>query len=110
MIRKKRKCNITLIEIMIVILLIGLIGGVLAYNLKGSLKEGQKFKSEQGAKRVKNILMLEAIKRGKSLPTIANEWETVIRESNLIENAEELIRGYKVDFDQAKDDLSVTSQ
>ena len=44
--RKKRA--ITLLEIMIVILLIGLIGGVVSYNLKGTLDKGKAFAAVLG--------------------------------------------------------------
>lgn len=44
---------------MIVILLIGLISGVVSYNLKGTLDKGKAFRSEQGAKRLADILNLE---------------------------------------------------
>ena len=49
--RKKRA--ITLLEIMIVILLIGLIGGVVSYNLKGTLDKGKAFASKEGAKKTR---------------------------------------------------------
>jgi general secretion pathway protein G len=55
--RKKRA--ITLLEIMIVILLIGLIGGVVSYNLKGTLDKGKAFASKEGAKKLEDILNLE---------------------------------------------------
>jgi general secretion pathway protein G len=55
--RKKRA--ITLLEIMIVILLIGLIGGVVSYNLKGTLDKGKAFSSREGAKKLEDILNLE---------------------------------------------------
>ncbi len=55
--RKKRA--ITLLEIMIVILLIGLIGGVVSYNLKGTLDKGKAFASNEGAKKLEDILNLE---------------------------------------------------
>lgn len=62
--RSKRKRHpITLLEVMIVILLIGLIGGVLSYNLKGTLDRGKVFRSEEGIARLKEILELE-IERG----------------------------------------------
>jgi type II secretory pathway pseudopilin PulG len=48
--RKKRA--ITLLEIMIVILLIGLITGVVSYNLKGTLDKGKAFASDEGAKKL----------------------------------------------------------
>jgi general secretion pathway protein G len=55
--RKKRA--ITLLEIMIVILLIGLIGGVVSYNLKGTLDKGKAFRTEQGMKKLEDILNME---------------------------------------------------
>lgn len=55
--RKRRA--ITLLEIMIVILLIGIISGVVGYNLKGTLDRGKAFRSEQGALKLQDILNLE---------------------------------------------------
>jgi type II secretory pathway pseudopilin PulG len=52
--RKKRA--ITLIEIMIVLLLIGLIGGALAFNMRGSVDKGRLFKTEQNCTRVADAL------------------------------------------------------
>lgn len=60
---RKKRHPITLLEIMIVILLIGLIGGVLSYNLKGTLDRGKIFRTEEGIKRLREILELE-IERG----------------------------------------------
>ena len=55
--RKKRA--ITLLEIMIVILLIGLIGGVVSYNLKGTLEKGKAFASKEGAQKLEDIINIE---------------------------------------------------
>jgi len=57
--KRKKRQPITLLEIMIVILLIGVIGGVLSYNLKGTLDRGKKFRTEEGIKRLKEILDLQ---------------------------------------------------
>lgn len=56
-VRKKRA--ITLLEIMIVIFLIGLIGSVVGYNMKGSLDKGKVFKTQMAQKQVKDILLLQ---------------------------------------------------
>jgi len=58
-----RKRAVTLLEMMIVILLIGIVGGVLSYNLKGTLDKGKKFRTEEGKKRLQDILELE-VERG----------------------------------------------
>jgi general secretion pathway protein G len=62
---KKKKRALTLLEIMIVIFLIGLIGGVMGYNMKGSLNEGKAFKSREGSAKIENLLNLQ----------VANGWD-----------------------------------
>jgi len=69
--RKKRA--ITLLEIMIVILLIGLIGGVVSYNLKGTLEKGKAFTSEEGARKLEDILNLEIQQGSKTAQEIAHD-------------------------------------
>ena len=41
----KRKSPLTIIEIMIVIFIISIVGGVMSYNMKGSLVKGRAFKN-----------------------------------------------------------------
>ena len=60
--KQRKKRSLTLLEIMIVIFLIGLIGSVIGYNVKGSLDEGRAFRSEQGACQIRDILLLEVAK------------------------------------------------
>ena len=69
--RKKRA--ITLLEIMIVILLIGLIGGVVSYNLKGTLDKGKAFASSEGARKLEDILNLEIQQGNKTAQEIAQD-------------------------------------
>jgi type II secretory pathway pseudopilin PulG len=69
--RKKRA--ITLLEIMIVILLIGLIGGVVSYNLKGTLDKGKAFASNEGAKKLEDILNLEIQQGTKKALEVARD-------------------------------------
>lgn len=80
----KKKRAVTLIEIMIVILLIGLIGGALAFNMRGSMDQGRAFKTEQGLLRIHDILMLEAAKGEHSLQEIATDWKAIIQRSPLV--------------------------
>ena len=69
--RKKRA--ITLLEIMIVILLIGLIGGVVSYNLKGTLDKGKAFASDEGAKKLEDILNLEIQQGSRTVGEIVDD-------------------------------------
>lgn len=104
----------TLIEIMIVILLIGLVSGVLIYNFQGSLDQGKQFKSEQGARQVKSILVLE-MARGKSAEDVVHDWKTIVMNSSLANKPQELIKDgygkeYSVSLDEKGDILVLASK
>lgn len=88
--RKKRR-YITLIEMMIVMFLIALIIGVLAYNYGGSLEEGKAFKTKMAIEKVSTILNLAAAQNPELLNNISN-WQEVLRASPLIKNANDFIR------------------
>lgn len=79
--RKKRP--ITLLEIMIVIFLIGLIGSVVGYNMKGSLDKGKQFKTEQAQKQVKDILLLQ-VAQGEKLEDVVKNPELYLEQSGLV--------------------------
>ncbi|NGX61221.1 MAG: hypothetical protein K940chlam9_00704 [Chlamydiae bacterium] len=89
---KRKKRAVTLIEIMIVIVLIGLIGGALAFNMRGSLDKGQKFKSEQNLSKVYDILMMEYAVSSKSLDEIISQKEQILNDSPLTKEGEKLLR------------------
>ncbi len=65
--KKKRRHALTLIEIMIVIVLIGIITSVIGFNLKGTLKKGKDFKTEKVKEKIKNALSIEAEMEGITL-------------------------------------------
>jgi type II secretory pathway pseudopilin PulG len=87
---KKKQRPITLIEIMIVILLIGLIGGALAFNMRGSMDEGKKFKTRQNISRVENILMMEYAEGKSSLDDIVHDWQKIVAKSSLVKKGSDL--------------------
>ncbi len=97
---KKRRRNVTLIEIMIVILLIGIIGGALAFNMRGSLDHGRNFKTEQNCHRVTDILNMELARGEKSQEDIQRGWEEIVKNSPLAD-------GEKTTFDGKKNKLTV---
>ena len=86
---RRKRHPITLLEIMIVILLIGVIGGVLSYNLKGTLDRGKVFRTEEGMKRLKEILELQ-LETGKYLqadllgPTDSSKVKECVKDSKFI--------------------------
>ena len=55
-----KKRYITLVEMMIVMFLIAMITGVIAYNYTGSLEEGKAFKTKAGIQKIETILALES--------------------------------------------------
>lgn len=102
----------TLLEIMIVIFIIGIIGSVIGYNMKGSLEEGKAFKSEQGSKQVYDILTLEIAKGGRIEDIVENP-ERYLDKSGFAKNPKKLLQdGWGQDYliiRNGVDDLFVVS-
>ncbi len=112
--RKKQKRAVTLIEIMIVIVLIGLIGGALTLNMRGSLDKGKEFKTEQNMGRVYDALMMEYATGSRSLQEIVEDREAVMQACPFVKNGETLLQdawGNKLDVsvDTEHDEVVVTS-
>lgn len=78
-------------EIMIVIFLIGLIGGVISYNMKGSMDEGRVFKSERGIEQVSDMLRL-AIARGATPAEVQANPEFYLNQSGIVKDAKKLLK------------------
>ncbi len=91
-IQKIKKRAITLIEIMIVISLIAIIGGVLSYNLKGALDKGKAFKTEQAQNQIKEALQLVCSEAEKTPEEIANDPKTFLEASGMVKKPDELIK------------------
>ena len=85
----------TLIEIMIVILLIGIVGGALAFNMKGSLDHGRDFKTDQNCQRVSDILNMELARGDQTGEAIKNGWVGIVTKSPLADGAKTTLDGYK---------------
>lgn len=51
--------TLTLMEIMVVIVIIGLVSSVIAYNVRGSLNKGRVFKTEQAMNMLDDMICLE---------------------------------------------------
>lgn len=101
-------------EIMIVIFLIGLIGGVISYNMKGSMDEGRAFKSERGIEQVGDLLRL-AIAKGASLKDVQERPEFYIKQAGIVKDAEKLLKDgwgqpYEIVQDDARADIIVRSK
>lgn len=98
MVQAKQKRSLTLLEIMIVIVLIGLIGSVIGFNVKGSLDEGKAFKTEMAQEQIKDILLLE-VARGSSLEEVIERKEEILENSGLVKNAKNFLKdGWGIPF------------
>lgn len=99
MTQRRKKQAFTLLEIMIVICLIGLIGGVISYNMKGSLEEGKAFKTVRAKDQIYDILMLEVAK-GATLEEVVKAPKDFLEQSGLVKDAKALlVDGWNVAFD-----------
>ncbi len=90
-VRTKRRM-ITLIEMMIVMFLIALITGVVAYNYRGSLEEGKAFKSKAGMEKIEMILNLRIAEDPDLIDDIESSWQGVIKRDPLVKDPNSLIK------------------
>lgn len=104
--KKLNKRFVTLIEMMIVMFLIALITGVIAYNYRGSLDEGKAFKTKAGIEKLETILNLEA-SRNPDLYENLDRWQEFIKASPLVSNVQSLTTDgwgapYRVEVENGK--------
>lgn len=102
---------VTLIEMMIVMFLIALIAGVIAYNYQGALEKGKVFATERGIEQIENILNI-SLAENPDLD-VENDWERIVREYPLTNNPDKLVRdGWGEPYDVRVEDgrITVTSR
>lgn len=89
---------------MIVMFLIALITGVLAYNYRGSLDEGKVFKTRTSIERIETILNLAVAQNPILIEDISHNWKKIIEDSPLVQNSRDLVvdgwgKEYRVESD-----------
>lgn len=84
--KNRTKRYITLIEMMIVMFLIAMITGVVAYNYTSSLERGKAFKTEAGIEKLKTALALE-VANGREFQGNLKDF---LIDSPLVKNIDEL--------------------
>jgi general secretion pathway protein G len=89
-VKKAKKRFLTLIEMMIVMFIIAMITGGLAYRYVGSLDESRAFKTKVSMERLTGILNLKLASDSDFLSEL-NTWERVVEESPLVNNSRDLI-------------------
>ena len=96
---RRKKRSLTLLEIMIVIMLIGLIGSVIGINMKGSLDEGRAFKTRRAQTQIQDILMLEVAK-GASVEEVLGHKKEYLENSGLVKDGAKFLKdGWGQEFE-----------
>lgn len=96
----------TLLEVMIVIFIIGIIGSVVGYNMRGSLDNGRAFKTKEGTHKLYEIVQLESdglkdvesdgLKDDRQLH---DKIKQLLKGSHLVRNVDELMKdGWGEDY------------
>jgi hypothetical protein len=111
---KKRRHFVTLIEMMIVMFLIALITGVVAYNYRGTLEEGKAFKTKTGIEKLETILSL-TLAENPSADLSGEGWKQYVAHSPLVQNAQALLKDgwgedYTVNFNPETNQIQVHSE
>lgn len=87
-----KKRAVTLVEIMIVISLIAVIGGVLSYNLKGALDKGKVFKTEQSQQQISEALEFLYSEGKYSAEELAENPLAYLYEAEFLKDPKKLIK------------------
>lgn len=94
-----KKQFVTLIEMMIVMFLIALITGAIAYNYRGSLEEGKAFKTKMGIEQIERILDLRVAGDPELLDNIESGWKDIVRNDPLVKDPNSLMKdGWGEDY------------
>ena len=106
-----KKKAITLIEILIVLFLISLIGGVIGYNVKGSMKKGREFKTNQAKSRLEDILEL-SLQEGMDPEAFLKDKSKVLKEYGMAKDPDSLLkdgygRPFEITYDSKKQTFTV---
>lgn len=96
-------------EMMIVIALIGIIGSIIGFSMRGSLDEGKAFKTEQAMQKLEDILELELAK-GKTWEEFEKNRQQFVQSAGLIKNPNDVLRdGWGNDLQVTRDDAGQLS-
>lgn len=101
---KTKRRNITLIEVMIVMLLIALFTGVVAYNYSGSLEVGKANTTKMAMEKLENTLALIIAENPGEADKVEGNWQELVKNSPLVKKADSLIKdGWGQTFEVSMD-------
>jgi len=97
---KSVKRHVTLIEMMIVMFLIAMIIGVVAYNYQGTLEEGKAFKTKTAKEKLSTVLTIAISNNPGITEDLERDWKDVVKRSPLVQNPNDLVKdGWGEEFD-----------
>ena len=105
---KSTRHYITLIEIMIVMTLIAMILGVVAYNYQGALEEGRAFETRANIDKIRTILTLKIANDPSAIDDLPSKWKDIVKASPLVNNPDKMVNDawgneFKVSVEQTPD-------
>ncbi|MGZ3633086.1 MAG: type II secretion system protein [Parachlamydiaceae bacterium] len=112
-IKNIKKRFLTLIEMMIVMFIIALITGGLAYRYVGSLDESRAFKTKVAMDRLSGILNLKAADDPSFIHNISSDWYDVASKSPLVSNPNDIANdgwGNRFTVDYVDGEIKISSQ
>ncbi len=110
--KKMQKRSITLVELIVVIALIGIITGALAFNYRGSLETGRAFKTRELINKIEQLSAIASAEEGTVDPKVI---ERKIKESPLLtEDDRQLKDAWKqpisIEYDAQQNRFTAKSQ
>lgn len=87
----KKKRQMTLMEMMVVIFLIGVITSVVGIRYQSSLERGKYFQTKQAIEKIQQSLAMK-VADGTSLDTVEDQWPDLIQDSPFINNPKDFLK------------------
>lgn len=114
---KYKKRAITLMELMVVMVIIGIISTVIGRGISGSLEKGKKFKTEHSRKQLEEILLLQIATGACELDDLKdmNKVKEQLKKSGLVSNTDDLLKDgwgdlYTIDVPEGSDKILIISK
>lgn len=114
---KYKKRPITLMELMVVMVIIGIISTVIGRGISGSLEKGKKFKTEHSRKQLEEILLLQIATGACEIDDLKdmNKVKEQLKKSGLVSNADDLLKDgwgdlYTIDIPEGSDKILIISK
>lgn len=114
---KYKKRSITLMELMVVMVIIGIISTVIGRGISGSLEKGKKFKTEHSRKQLEEILLLQIATGACEIADLKdmNKVKEQLKKSGLVSNADDLLKDgwgdlYTIDIPEGSDKILIISK